>query len=294
MGAFKNLLKGYIIIAFNFFDVVLVYSVNVLLGTETGVGGGLGVLPGAWGFVESIHSALIPFCMVIIGICLLIEIAQISAKVDVMRWEQGLKICVKMVLARVMLDLAPTVLRAIYLQSTHWVSAASGIGSGSSLGLTLVNELIPLVDSMGGFFEILGLYLSIGVVVIGIEICAVVIIVVSYGRLFEIYAHLAVAPLPCAFFPLSSGGDGTGFSRVTGKFFKSFAAVCLQAVMMVVCLRIFGHIMEAAVMHMAAMGAATGSIRVGELCFLMLMGSIVLVMSVIKSGSWAKSILDVI
>ena len=112
--------------------------------------------------------------------------------------------------------------------------------------------------------------------------------------MFELYVYLAVSPLPCAFFPLGDGNGG-GFSRVTGKFFKSFAAVCLQGVMIILCMRIFNLIIGGTLNEMvqnAINSGAEPSIIVGDLCYVMLLGAIVLLMSIFKCGTWAKGILD--
>lgn len=289
MDALKTTLANLIVTALETFDKMLGNASSILSGAAGEIGGGVGVVPAAWAGIQGINSALQGFCYVIIAICLLIEIAQISSKVDVVRWETGLKICIKMVLSVVMIDLAPTILTAIYRQSTHWVAAAAA--GGGNLGALMQTRIDTLIGGVNGFFAILGLFLSVFVVMLGIQICGMLISVMAYGRLFEIFAYLAVSPVPCAFFPL---GGGSGFSRVTSKFFKAFAAVCLQAVMMIVCIRVFGEIIVGGIDTLAANVTATGTAGVAELAFLMLMGCITLVMSMVKSGHWAKAILDAI
>ena len=66
------------------FDSMLEYATEVL---QDGLN--------AWSIIESFTNVLKPFCLVVIAICLLIELAQVAAKVDVIKWEHGLKICVK-------------------------------------------------------------------------------------------------------------------------------------------------------------------------------------------------------
>lgn len=280
LDALRDWLLGLMTSALQGFDNMLADASNVLTG-------GLG----DWSSVAALSSTLRPFCYTIIGICLLIEIAQVAAKVDIIKWEHGLKLCVKMVLAKVCIDIAPTFLKACYAQAQDWITGlASG---GSTLGNTTVTYLTPLVQNVSGFGNILGMFLSTFIVLMAIKICGLMVQAIAYGRMFELYVYLVVSPLPCAFMPLGNG-DGGGVSRITSKFFKSFIAVCLQGVMMIIVIRIFDVVMGNAILTTleAAAGNADANAAITDLIYTMLLGAIALVMAVVKSGSWAKGILD--
>lgn len=280
LDALRDWLLGLMTSALQGFDNMLADASNVLTG-------GLG----DWASVASLSSTLRPFCYTIIGICLLIEIAQVAAKVDIIKWEHGLKLCVKMVLAKVCIDIAPTFLQACYAQAQDWITGLSS--GGSTLGNTTVTYLTPLVQNVSGFGNILGMFLSTFIVLMAIKICGLMVQVIAYGRMFELYVYLVVSPLPCAFMPLGNG-DGGGVSRITSKFFKSFIAVCLQGVMMIIVIRIFDVVMGNAILTTlgAAAGNADANAAITDLIYTMLLGAIALVMAVVKSGSWAKGILD--
>lgn len=280
LDALRDWLLGLMTSALQGFDNMLADASNVLTG-------GLG----DWASVASLSSTLRPFCYIIIGICLLIEIAQVAAKVDIIKWEHGLKLCVKMVLAKVCIDIAPTFLQACYAQAQDWITGLSS--GGSTLGNTTITYLTPLVQNVSGFGNILGMFLSTFIVLMAIKICGLMVQVIAYGRMFELYVYLVVSPLPCAFMPLGNG-DGGGVSRITSKFFKSFIAVCLQGVMMIIVIRIFDVVMGNAILTTlgAAAGNADANAAITDLIYTMLLGAIALVMAVVKSGSWAKGILD--
>ena len=280
LDALRDWLLGLMTSALQGFDSMLADALNVLTG-------GLG----EWSNVAALSSTLRPFCYTIIGICLLIEIAQVASKVDIIKWEHGLKLCVKMVLAKVCIDIAPTFLKACYAQAQDWITGLSS--GGSTLGNTTVTYLTPLVQNVSGFGNILGMFLSTFIVLMAIKICGLMVQVIAYGRMFELYVYLVVSPLPCAFMPLGNG-DGGGVSRITSKFFKSFIAVCLQGVMMIIVIRIFDVVMGNAILTTleAAAGNADANAAITDLIYTMLLGAIALVMAVVKSGSWAKGILD--
>lgn len=280
----KKILLGMIKSALNGFDSMVIDAQGILsTGNEA-----------VWNNVLTLSDVLKPFCYTVIGICLLIEIAQVAAKVDLLKWEHGLKLSVKMVLAKVCIDIAPVFLKACYQQAADWIQAAAAHGADVNLGASLSQHMSSLFGGISGLGNVLGLFASTIVVIMAIKICGLLVQIIAYGRMFELYVYLAISPLPCAFFPLGDGSGG-GFSRLTGKYFKSFAAICLQGVMMILCIRIFNMIIGDAFNALVSQALASGdekSIIVSDLCYTMLLGSVVLVMSVTKCGSWAKNILD--
>lgn len=286
MDAMKDWLLEMILSALTGFDDMVVSAQDVLTGGQFSVNT-------VWSSVIGLSNALKPFCYVVIAICLLIEIAQVAQKVDIIKYEHGIKLCLKMVFAKLCIDIAPTFLRACYNQANIWITSALGVGSYQNLGSLMSNEISTQLDAVTGLWSVLGLFVSTMLVALAIKVCGLLIQVIAFGRMFELFVYLAVSPLPCAFFPLGDGTGG-GFSRITQKFFKSFIAVCLQGVMIILCIRIFYMIIGGAFTAMVGNAVAAGSASgiVSELCYTMLMGAIVLVMSVAKCGSWAKQIID--
>ena len=143
----KDWLKNLLSDAFTSFDTLVNNSVDVLTG-----GGSAFSADSVWSQVISLSNALKPFCYIVIGICLLIELANVASKVDLIKWEHGLKIAVKMVLSKVMIDIAPTFLKACYNQAALWIGSL-GVSGTISLGTTLKATIDAEVDSISGFFQ---------------------------------------------------------------------------------------------------------------------------------------------
>lgn len=286
MDALKQSLLEMILSAMNGFDSMVDNAQSVLTGGAFNV-------TAVWNSVITLSNALKPFCYVVIGICLLIEIAQVAAKVDIIKREHGLKLCVKMVFARLCIDIAPTFLRACYNQATIWINSATSVGSYTNLGSLMTRDVQTQISNISGIFSVIGLLASCLVLSMAIKVCGLLVQVIAFGRMFELYVYLAVSPLPCAFFPLGDGSGG-GMSRVTMKFFKNFIAVCLQGVMIIICIRIFYMIVGTALTTLVstAVGGSDPTTIISDLCYTMLMAGIVLVMAVAKCGSWAKGIMD--
>lgn len=284
MALVKALLKSLLLDAFSSFDELVNNSIDVLTG-----GGTAFSADDVWSDVITLSDALKPFCYIVIGICLLIELAQVASKVDIIKWEHGLKIAVKMVLSKVMIDIAPTFLKACYNQASLWISSV-GVSGDVSLGSSLSTTIESQVDSMSGIWQPLVSVMVVLLPLMAVKICGLLVEVIAFGRMFELFCLLCVSPLPCAFFPLGDGSGG-GYSRITRKFFLNFIGVCLHGVMIIISIKLFGIMMTNAVTSMVSSGddAATNIVN---LCYSMLLGGIVLVMACAKSGQWAKSILD--
>lgn len=286
MDGLKNVLLEVILSAISGFDSMVTNAESVLTGGAFNTGT-------VWNAVLTLSNALKPFCYVVIGICLLIEIAQVAAKVDIIKWEHGLKLCVKMVFAKLCIDIAPTFLRACYNQASLWIGSAASTGAYRNLSDLMTSDIRIQIQSITGLWSVLGLLMTTLVLSMAIKVCGLLVQVIAFGRMFELYVYLAVSPLPCAFFPLGDGSGG-GMSRVTTKFFKSFIAVCLQGVMIILCIRIFYMIVGSSLTSLvtSATGGSDPTVIVSDLCYTMLMAGIVLVMAVAKCGSWAKGIMD--
>lgn len=287
IAAAKSIVK----VAFYFFDNMTNMAINVL--TCNSSSNLTGTLDSAWDLVIAISDVLKPFCYTIIGICLLIELAQVASKVDIIKWEHGLKLAVKMVLSKVCIDVAPKFLQACYEQATDWITDLSMMGTSSSIGTDLYETMGNAIDSVDtSLAQAFVLMLMSLPMYLFIAFTGLVIVVIAYARIFEIFVYVAISPLPCAFFPMGDGSGG-GIARITSKFFKNFIAVCLQGVMMLVCLRVFTAILTTAVDNMVANpsgGTAWGTIT--NLGMAMILGGLVMLISIIRCGSWAKSIMD--
>jgi len=253
-----------------------------------------------WGQMLKLSESLIPFCNTIICICFLIELCQVAQKVDMLKWEMALKMGVKYALSVEFISIAPTFLRACYLQANSWLSSMGAASTSYTVGVSAYDKIGSLAENVTGLGNAFGLMGTAAIVLLAIQICGIMVQVIAYGRMFEICVYLVISPLPCAFFPLGNG-NGEGFSRITMRFLRSFAAVCLQGVMMLIVIQVFdtlltgtmNEIMTAAADAYAA--SATPEVAL-EQCtnaiFVMLMGAVAMVMSITKCNSWAKSILD--
>ena len=245
----------------------------------------------SYALMRSIATVITPICLTIISICFVIEFLKISMKMDMMKWEYALKVLAKLVLAKVVIDIAPTVLSTIYETSAYWVNSALSLATtGTTLSATGYDALQTLFDAITPF-QAIGLAVTMLIPFLAIMLCGLIIQIMAYGRMFEIYVYVAISPLPCAFFPLDDGG-GEGMSRITLKFFKSFFAVCLQGLFMIICMQIFNGVVGEALKDAINNITTTGTTGISDISYNIFIGSVCLTVAIARCGSWAKSILD--
>lgn len=283
--AIKESLADWIVSIMKGFDKTVVDAVGILTNPPW-------MENDLWNELVALSGVLKPFCSIIVALCVLIEIAQVSAKVDMIKWEHGLKLGVKMVLAKLCIEEAPVFLRACYQQVTAWISAVAK--QPSSLGTLLVSDVDTLLTGATGIGEIFFLFIVALLAGLVIKICGMLIWVIAFGRMSELYVYLVVSPIPMAFFPLGNG-NGDGVSRVTQRYIKTFIAICLQGLLIILCINIFNSIIGQSFLALIESAKDPGNseiVTATELIFTLLVSSIVLTLSVSRCGGWAKSIID--
>lgn len=228
-----------------------------------------------------IKTIIEPIALTIVVICFLVEFLKITIQMDILKWEYGLKVMFKFVFAKVCIEGAFDLLGAIFVTSMEWISSVGA--TGASVGADTWNAIMPIVSNYN-MFQMLGVAMSLGIMFLAVWAVSLAVQVMAYARKFEITIYLAIAPLPCAFLPLEDGGA----SRIPKKYIFTFASVCLQGVFMVMSVRLFNVLCTESIDNAIQQGQYLGGI-VGEL----FIGVCVLLMAIVKSSSWAKSILDV-
>ena len=269
MSAFRQFILDWILSMINGFDETVANSVDVL--TEDIFTGGMFTM------AQSISNVIKPIALTIIAICFVIEFIKVTAKMDMLKFEYVLRVFFNLVFAKVAIDMSFRLLTAIYATGAEWIQGAGT--TGSDLGSSVGAALTTIITGMS-WYEALGLVCTMGISFLVIWLSGLVIIVMAYARSFELLIYIAVAPLPCAFAPLEH-------SRITRKFFLSFAGVVLQGLFIILSIKLYQAICVSAIIP-----AVQSSTELGDISFNMLLGAIVLVMAVVKSGSFAKSILD--
>ncbi len=251
-------------------------------------------------------NTIYPIGVTIIGICIMIDLIQVASKFENVKWETLVMVCAKAAIAKVCLDVMPTFLEACYKQSTALMKNLATQTFGLSSTKVDISNSQKLVEEalkgQTGMWAILGVFLVAFILVVIILLSVVIVNIVVLARMYELIANIMVAPLPCAFAIAGSGSGGIEISRTTSNFLKNFAAICIQGVIMIIVINLCAA-MGAAIMSPSAstgkmfdfiipsVGEAAdgGPLSIMKTLVGMMLCSLTLVVTMLKSNSWAKS-----
>lgn len=245
------------------------------------------IFDGDAGFYEFIHyimNIIKPFALTLVGICFLIEFIKMTAKFDILKPEFFLKVFFKLAIAKVCIDVCYDFLMAIYTQACEWITSINNSYS-NNLGKTV---WLAIEANMTDYstMEWVGIIGTSIILFIGVYVCALIIRIMAYARMIELTLYLAISPLPFAFLPLDDGG---GFSRIPKHFALNFASVSLSGLFMVMSVKLYDIIGTNFIVQMTPGGSYDPTSAIGT----MLIATIMLVICVTKSSSFANKTFDV-
>lgn len=167
------------------------------------------------------------------------------------------------------------IVMAVFDVAQHVVSNAGGLIQGSTnVTADMMNNLETTLQGME-IGPLLGLWLQTFVLGITMKAIGIVIFVIVYGRMLEIYMLSSLAPIPMAtVVNREIGGMGQ-------NYFKSLLAVGFQGFLILVCVAIYAVLIQS---------IATGGDPIGAVW--QVMGyTVLLCFTLFKTGSLAKSVL---
>ena len=170
------------------------------------------------------------------------------------------------------------IVMAVFDVGSHVVTQAAGAISGST-SLDVQSTLITMFNSQlenMGIGELIGLGMETMIVSLGMKIMSVLITVILYGRMIEIYLYVSVAPIPAATVTNREWGS------VGTNYLKGLIALAFQGFFIMVCVAIYAVLVASVAvadnLHTALWSVAAYTVI---LCF-----------SLFKTGSLSKSIFN--
>ena len=276
----KDMLKGWILSNLD----SMFTDVNDKVGT---IAGEVGMTPSAWnagifGMVQTLsENVVIPIAGMIISFVLIYElISMVIDKNNMHDFDTGLffrflgKACIAVMLVSKTFD----IVMAVFDVGSYVVAQAAGSISGSTsidVEAALVSMLNSQIDTME-IGELIRLGLETMIISLCMKIMSVLITVIMYGRMIEIYLYVSVAPIPAATVTNREWGS------IGTNYLKGLVALAFQGFFVMVCVAIYAvlasGITVAADLHSAlwSVGAYT----------------VILCFSLFKTGSVSKSIFN--
>ena len=259
-------------------------DVNDKVGT---IAGEVGRTPSSWnsGIFSMIQNlsetVMVPIAGMIISAILCYELITMVMDKNNMHEigsEFFFRYLVKACVAVLLLSYTFDITMAIFDVGNHIVTSAAGVISGSTsldVASTLQTMFMSQISTME-IGELIGLGIETMIVSLCMKIISLLITVMLYGRMIEIYLYVSVAPVPFA--TLSNREWGS----IGNNYIKGLCALAFQGFFIMVCVAIYAVLVSsvavASNLHTALWSVAAYTVI---LCF-----------SLFKTGSLSKSILN--
>lgn len=141
------------------------------------------------------------------------------------------------------------------------------------------DQIATMMDELSdkNIGELIGVVIETSLIKLSIQIISIMITIIAYGRMLEIYIYCSVSSIP-----LSTMGNKE-WSDIGKNYLKSLFALGLQGLLLVICLGIY-----------AILISTVNITNIHESMFILLGYTILLAFMMTRSGSIAKNILHII
>ena len=230
-------------------------------------------------FIKSINdSVIIPIAGLIITAVLCIELINMVMQKNNMHDTdtfEFFKYIIKMWIAVWLVSHAFEFSMAVFDVAQHMVNKAAGVINTSAT--VSGDQIVAMMDTLKekGLGELAMILFETSLIKVAIQVISVVIMLVVYGRMFEIYVYSSVSAIPFA----TMGNKEWG--QIGTNYIKGLFALGLQGLFLMVCLGIYAVLVK------------TIKITDIHISTMTILGYAVLLgLMMLKSGTLAKSILN--
>ena len=206
---------------------------------------------------------------------------ELNRKGDDFRWEDGARIAAEFIVLKVILDIYPDILSAMFESGKELVRGTNLTLGGEIQDLIITDLVQPITDSgegimgyLNGVGNLVGAALFCG----ALDVIGMIIFVICICRIIQMAIMTVMAPLPIAFVIWGETRD------ITKRFFLGYFAVCLQGAFIFIAFAIFSYTKTTVLS--SVLGLGDGVIT-------SLLSLVILVVCVVNSGRWAKELLGV-
>lgn len=230
-------------------------------------------------FIKSINdSVIIPIAGLIITAVLCIELINMIMQKNNMHDTdtfEFFKYIIKMWIAVWLVSHAFEFSMAVFDVAQHMVNKAAGVINTSAT--VSGDQIVAMMDTLKekGLGELVMILFETSLIKVAIQVISVVIMLVVYGRMFEIYVYSSVSAIPFA----TMGNKEWG--QIGTNYIKGLFALGLQGLFLMVCLGIYAVLVKT--IKITDIHTSTMTI----LGYAVLLGLMML-----KSGTLAKSVLN--
>lgn len=241
------------------------------------------------GLYNSINSimknAVMPVAYILLGLLFMVELYNVTIRTEGMYnhgFEIPFKVMFKIIICKLAVDSTPLIMGAIYEISEMIMNNIANVFNSQAVILSLDMDTVKeQIEDMGFTLKLLTA-IQVLIVWLVYKFAYIIMLIIIVGRMIEIYVYLAISPLPIATFPNSET------SGIAKNFLKSFAAVCIQGVLLFIILAMYGGLVSSIV------SSFDNSPKFMDVLFQATLFSLVLVVALFATSRWSKSMMNAI
>lgn len=239
---------------------------------------------GFWsGAGVSIQSILSGVATTMCGIFFVVEFAKTLSRVEGTTYEAVVGLGCKFCFARLAISLGDKLMTALTITGANIISKVASVSEMSALDRPSMTKFYIHVFSSAKSMGITGFFALIVIIIIPclvVKAVTIIAMVMAYGRLLELMFYHAFMPLPMGCLFIDN-------ARITKRFFASYFATILQGVFMFVGYSIFITNVATAIEPIVNNDISQVD-DIAKMLFKVVMWGIMMVIIMIKSGSWAS------
>ena len=187
-----------------------------------------------WNVIKNIHGGMQAIGLALLVLFFVVGVMKTCGSLtEVKKPEHALRLFIRFAIAKIVVTYGMDLMLALFRISQGIVSKIMSISKiTGATNTTLPSQMIKAIEDCG-FFESIPLW---AVTLIGglvVTVLSFIMIMTVYGRFFKLYLYTAIAPVPLATF----AGEPT--QSIGKSFLKSYSAVCLEGVIIVLSCIIF-------------------------------------------------------
>ena len=168
------------------------------------------------------------------------------------------------------------IVMAVFEAAQQVVQGASGIiGGDAAISADTLTDIRTTLDTME-VGEVFGLFLQSMIIQLLLQAIAIVIFIIVYGRMIEIYLTTSLAPIPLATF------GNREQSQMGQNYLRSLAALGLQGLLILICVGIYSVLISEAAISEDLIASLWGVVGY----------SVLLCFTLFKTGALARGILS--
>ena len=219
-----------------------------------------------WNVIKNIHGVMQAIGLALLVLFFVVGVMKTCGSLtEVKKPEHALRLFIRFAIAKIVVTYGMDLMLALFRISQGIVSKIMSISKiTGATNTTLPSQMIKAIEDCG-FFESIPLW---AVTLIGglvVTVLSFIMIMTVYGRFFKLYLYTAIAPVPLATF----AGEPT--QSIGKSFLKSYSAVCLEGVIIVLSCIIFSLFASSPPVVDTSAAAVTQVWKyIGELVFNML------------------------